>query len=398
MAILFLIVFIDLVGFGLMFPLLPFYSEYFGASPALVTLLLSCYSFAQFFTSPIWGRLSDRYGRKPILISSLCFAIIAYLWMSFASALWMLFAARLLQGAGAGNIAAAQAYIADITTPEKRAKGMGMIGAAFGLGFTIGPALGGLLAGNHPDLGGLSRPPLAAAGFSALALLLTIFLLRESLIAANRARERASRWTVARAALARPALRQILSLFFITTAAFAGMEATFALWAQDAFGWGPETVGMALLYVGVVLIIMQGGLVGRLAQRFGEQRLVGAGVAILALGLIGLPLSHAIVEAVLAMGLLAIGMGLFSPSLNSLLSFHAGVSERGGIMGVGQSAASLARVLGPIVAGALFDHLGRNAPYYLSAAIMALMVLLALRLPPSPASARATAERGAAPL
>jgi MFS transporter, DHA1 family, tetracycline resistance protein len=381
MAVLFLIVVIDLVGFGLMFPLLPFYSEHFGASPIVVTTLLSSYSFAQFLMAPVWGRLSDRYGRKPILLTSLCFSIASYLWLGFAGALWMLFAARLLSGAGAGNIAAAQAYVADITTPETRAKGMGMIGAAFGLGFTIGPALGGLIAGDHPDIVALGRPALVAAGFSALALLLTIVILPESLPKGARLAHRSSRLTTARAAFERPALRQILTLFFVTTLAFAGMEGTFALWSEASFGWGPETVGLSLLYVGLLLIVTQGLLVGRLARRFGEARLVTAGISIIALGLLGLPLSGRVPLALLAMGLLAVGMGLFSPSINSVLSFHAAAGERGAIMGVGQSASSLARVLGPIVAGFFFDHWGHNAPYYASAVVMAGMVLLALRLP-----------------
>lgn len=397
MAILFLIVVIDLVGFGLMFPLLPFYSEHFGASPLVVTVLLSTYSFAQFFMSPVWGRLSDRYGRKPILLTSLCFSITSYLWLGFANALWMLFAARLLAGAGAGNIAAAQAYVTDVTTPEKRAKGMGMIGAAFGLGFTIGPALGGVIAGDHPDIVALGRPALVAAGFSMLAFVLTLVILPESLPPNARMTERPSRLALARAAFGRPALRQILMLFFITTAAFAGMEGTFALWAESAFGWGPEMVGLGLLYVGVLLVVMQGGLVGRLARRFGEARLVTAGIAIIAFGLIGLPLSSTVPAALVAMGFLAVGMGLFSPSINSLLSFHAGATERGGIMGVGQSAGSLARVVGPMIAGFFFEQWGRDAPYYLAAAVMAAMVLLACRIPrPKPVAATA-AQSDASP-
>jgi DHA1 family tetracycline resistance protein-like MFS transporter len=392
MAILFLIVFLDLIGFGLMFPLLPFYSEHFGATPMVVTLLLASYSLAQFFMSPVWGRLSDRFGRKPILLASLCFSIGSYVWLGFADALWMLFAARLLAGAGAGNIAAAQAYIADVTTPEKRAKGMGMIGAAFGLGFTLGPALGGLIAGDHPDIVALGRPALVAAALSTIALLLTATMLSESLPGSARIAERPSRLTLAREAFDRPALRQILILFFIATAAFAGMETTFALWSEGAFGWGPRSVGLSLLFVGVVLIVMQGFLVGWLAQRFGEARLVVAGISIIAAGLLGLPLSAIVPEALIAMGLMAVGMGLFSPSINSLLSFHAGATERGGIMGVGQSASSLARVFGPIVAGFCFDHWGRNAPYYFSATVMAAMVLLALRLPRAPAPAAVQGE------
>src|SRR5579872_7006563 len=179
MAILFFIVFIDLLGFGIIIPQLPFYGVHFGASPAAVTLLMSCYSLAQFFMSPVLGRLSDRVGRRPVLMVSMACSCLAYLWLGFASALWMLFAARLLAGAGAGNIAAAQAYIADVTPPEKRAKGMGMIGAAFGLGFTIGPAIGGLLAGSDPTHAALARPGFLAAGLSAVAFLVTAARLKE---------------------------------------------------------------------------------------------------------------------------------------------------------------------------------------------------------------------------
>src|SRR5690348_15528988 len=181
MAILFLIVFIDLVGFGVVIPLLPFYGLRFGASAAEITWMMACYSLAQFFFSPLLGRLSDRLGRRPVLLISLCASIASYLWLGFADTLWMLFAARLLSGAGAGNIAAAQAYITDVTTPETRAKGMGMIGAAFGLGFTIGPALGGLVAGSNPSAAALARPAFLAAGLSFTAFVIALARLKESL-------------------------------------------------------------------------------------------------------------------------------------------------------------------------------------------------------------------------
>src|SRR6516164_6752693 len=180
MPTLFLIVFIDLVGFGLVIPLLPFYALRFGAPPQEVTLLLAIYSLMQLFAAPLWGRLSDRVGRRPVLMISMAASVLAYLWIGSAAAMWMLFAARALAGACAGNIAAAQAYIADITKPEERAKGMGLIGAAFGLGFIFGPALGGLLAGNNLASANLEIPAWAAAGLSCAALCGVLFLLRES--------------------------------------------------------------------------------------------------------------------------------------------------------------------------------------------------------------------------
>lgn len=382
MAILFLIVFIDLVGFGVVIPLLPFYGVHFGASPTAVTWMMACYSLAQFFFSPLLGRLSDYVGRRPVLLVSLVASIASYLWLGFANALWMLFAARLLSGAGAGNIAAAQAYITDVTPPEGRAKAMGMIGAAFGLGFTVGPALGGLVAGSNPGATDLSRPAFVAAGLSTLALAIALARLKES--RPPQARDggpRPSRLRVARDLLGRPTLRQLILLFSIATSAFAAMETTYALWTNSAFGWGPAQVGLVFLYVGLVLVVVQGVLIGRLSRRFGEARLVVAGAALIALGLVALPLAVTLPRLMLVNTLLPLGMGLLNPSMTSLISKEAGADERGGVLGVAQSAASLARIIGPAVAGPLFTAFGRDAPYYASAAVMALAVAMALRLP-----------------
>jgi len=382
MAVLFLIVFIDLVGFGVVIPLLPFYGLHFGAGPAEVTWMMACYSAAQFFSSPLLGRLSDRVGRRPVLLVSLAASVASYLWLGFADALWMLFAARLLAGAGAGNIAAAQAYITDVTTPETRAKGMGLIGAAFGLGFTIGPALGGLVAGSDPTAAALARPAFLAAGLSALACVIALMRLKESLPGASReAAARPSRWRVAKDVAARPVLRRLLLLLFLTVTAFAGMETTFALWANSAYGWGPREVGYNFLFVGLVLVAVQGGLIGRLSQRFGEARLVLAGAGMIALGLALLPVALTLWRLLLVNLLLALGMGLLNPSITSLISQQADIDERGGILGVSQSASSLSRILGPAAAGPLFALWGRDAPYYVGAVAMALVVALAARLP-----------------
>lgn len=382
MAILFLVVFIDLVGFGVVIPLLPFYGVHFGASPAEVTWMMACYSLAQFFFSPMLGRLSDRVGRRPVLLVSLLASVASYIWLGFANALWMLFAARLLSGAGAGNIAAAQAYITDITPPEGRAKGMGMIGAAFGLGFTIGPALGGLVAGSDPTAADLSRPAFVAAGLSALAFITAFVRLKESLPEQGRAGASGpGRLTVARDVLTRPTLRQLILLFFVAVSAFAAMETTYALWTNSAFGWGPEQVGLVFLYVGIVLAIVQAVLIGPLSRRFGEARLVVTGSALIALGLIGLPFALTLLRLMLVNTLLPLGMGLLNPSLTSLISKQAGIDERGGILGVSQSAGSLARIVGPALAGPLFAAYGRDAPYYAAAATMLIVLVMALRLP-----------------
>jgi MFS family permease len=393
MPILFLIVLIDLIGFGLVIPLLPFYAERFSAPPQEVTALMAVFSLMSMLTAPIWGRLSDRIGRRPILMISMAASALAYLWMGFADAIWMLFAARALAGACAGNIAAAQAYIADVTTPENRAKGMGMIGAAFGLGFIIGPALGGIVAGSHAATADLRTPGLIACGLSLVAFLGCAFVLKESLPAGLPVRRRRSRVETLRDALSRKVLARLLAIFFLAILAFAGMEATFALWAMAQLGWGPAQCGYLFTYVGLLSATMQGGLIGKLTARFGEERLLTAGLISIAAGLVILPLSHDLPLLAVATTCLALGMGAMQPSLNSLISRRSGAEEQGEVMGVAQSVASLSRVLGPLLAGALFAGLGRDSPFFFGTMLVVAAAGLAWRLPPAePAATPELAE------
>jgi DHA1 family tetracycline resistance protein-like MFS transporter len=379
MPILFLIVFIDLVGFGLVIPLLPFYAERFAASPLQMTLLFAIYSLMSMMTAPLWGRLSDRVGRRPVLMASMAAAALAYLGLAFATGLWMVFAARAFAGACAGNIAAAQAYIADVTRPEQRAKGMGMIGAAFGLGFIIGPVLGGVVAGNDLATADLETPGLIAAGLSFAAFLGVIALLPESL-AAGRARSSRGRIAAARGALAQPVLARLLAVFFLVILAFSGMETTFAWWGIAQFGWGPRPIGFVFFYVGLLSALMQGILIGPLTRRFGEERLMLAGLAAIALGLLVLPFARELPPLVVALTALALGMGAMQPSLNSLISRRAGADEQGEIMGVAQSVGSLSRVLGPIIAGLLFAEIGRDSPFLWGAALVGCALMIGWRL------------------
>src|SRR5262249_1341076 len=302
MPVLFLIVFVDLVGFGLIIPLLPFYAERFGASPQLVTMLLAIFSLMSMISAPLWGRISDRIGRRPVLMASMLASALAYLWMGFADALWMLFAARAFAGLCAGNIAAAQAYIADVTPPENRARGMGMIGAAFGLGFIIGPALGGLVAGNDFATADLETPGLIAAGLSFAAFLGVVLLLPESLPAAVRARPSRGLQSV----LHRPLLARLFLVFFVVILAFAGMESTFAMWAMRQFGWGPAQIGYVFTYVGLLSAAMQGALIGLLTRRFGEERLLLSGLGLIALGLLTLPFAGTLPPLLVAVTGLAV--------------------------------------------------------------------------------------------
>ena len=380
MPILFLIVFVDLVGFGLIIPLLPFYAERFAASPLQMTMLFATFSLMSMVTAPLWGRLSDRVGRRPVLMASMAAAALAYLWLAFADRLWMLFAARAFAGACAGNIAAAQAYIADVTSPEKRAKGMGMIGAAFGLGFIIGPVLGGVIAGNDLATADLATPGLIAAGLSFAACLGVILMLPESL-SPGHARSTRSRMVTARDALTRPVLARLMAVFFLVILAFSGMETTFAWWAIAQFGWGPRSIGFVFFYVGVLSALMQGVLIGPLTRRFGEERLMLGGLVLIALGLLVLPFARDLPPLVVALSGLAIGMGALQPSINSLISRRAGADEQGEIMGVAQSVGSLSRVLGPLIAGSLFAEFGRGSPYLWGAVLVGGALLIGWRLP-----------------
>lgn len=388
MPTLFLIVFVDLVGFGVIIPLLPFYGEHFQASPATIGLLMATYSLTQFISAPVLGRLSDRIGRKPVLSVSLAGAAGSYLLLAFASELWMLFAARAIGGLMAGNISTAFAYVADVTTPANRAKGMGIIGAAFGLGFIFGPAIGGVLAGHDPANADFQSPALAAFALSALALVLCLTVLKESLTPEVRARHgtgAAGRWRWLRQALADPGVRLILIMSFLATFVFAGMETTFAMWSRRQFGWGPEQNGYLFAFVGALTALIQGGLVGRLARAYGERRLVAAGSALLALGMLLIAFSTSLWLLLVAMTAVAAGFSMVTPSLNSLLSLQVEAGAQGGMMGLARSATTMARILGPGFAGAVFGLLGKDWPFYAGAVIMVAVMLMAVR--PVPAAA-----------
>ncbi len=335
-----------------------------------MTTLFATYSLMSMLTSPLWGRLSDRTGRRPVLMISMAASCAAYLWLAFADHLWAVFVARALAGACAGNIAAAQAYIADVTPPEKRAKGMGVIGAAFGLGFIIGPVVGGMIAGNNPAGADLETPGLIAAAMSGIAFLAVAFVLRESLSAATARGAPRGRITAAREALTRPELVRLLVVFFVVILAFSGMETTFAWWAIAQFGWGPRSTSFVFFYVGVLSALMQGGLIGLLTRHLGEERLVLGGLALICAGLLTMPFASGIPLLVLAVSALALGMGAMQPSTNSLISRCAG-ARQGEVLGVAQSVGSLSRVLGPLLAGSLYTAFGRNSPFLLGATLVA---------------------------
>jgi DHA1 family tetracycline resistance protein-like MFS transporter len=375
---LFLTVFVDLVGFGIIVPFLPFFAESLHAAPDEVTLLMTAFSLAQFVAAPLWGRLSDRVGRKPVLAATLCGLAVAYVWLAFASSLAELFAARVFAGLMAGNIAVAQAAAADLTTPEQRPKAMGMIGAAFGLGFLVGPAIGGVLAGVRIAQSAIAAPAFAAASLSTAALVLALFLLKESRPKAGADKHGPGRIQSLRETFANPGLRIFIVMAFLVPLAFAGVESTLALWTERAFGWNAEQNGYFFAFLGLIAVLTQGLLVGILSRRTSEARMVAAGAAASVVGLLLVALAPGFAAAVAGFGLIVFGISLATPAIASLISRVSAESVQGTVMGASHAAQALARILGPAAAGALFVTIGPSGPYLFGAALMAILLVLAM--------------------
>jgi DHA1 family tetracycline resistance protein-like MFS transporter len=363
---------LDLVGFGIVIPLLTFYAEEYAASAVEVTLLMAVYSLAQFLMAPVWGGLSDRFGRRPIMLISLTGAALCLVGFAAADTLWLLFLFRTLHGGAAANIATAQACVADLLPPEDRAKGMGLIGAAFGFGFTVGPFIGGELS-----TFGLVVPIWVAAGLSAVNLLLAIWWLPEtrkpSTVRVPRPIGPQSLIRVMR----HPVVGLCIVLTFVMTIAFAIMESSFTLFAEHVRDLGPILVGRMFGVAGLTMIIVQGGLIGRLVKRFGEAALVPVGVAILAIGLGLLPLAPPPGMMVAVFVLIAIGHGIASPSLHSLISRGTSDDEQGLVLGTNQSLSALARAVGPSMSGVMFTA-AAALPFFASAGILAVCVPLSI--------------------
>ncbi|MBZ5535912.1 MAG: MFS transporter [Acidobacteriia bacterium] len=374
----FLIVFIDLLGFGIVVPYLPSYAvEKFKATNFEVGLLMASFSFMQFIFAPIWGGLSDRKGRRPILIMSLAGASLSYWILGIANTLPLLFFSRLLSGTAAANISTAQAYVSDITTPENRAKGMGMIGAAFGLGFIFGPAIGGGLS--HVNY---ALPAYFGCGLSALAMVMAVFLLPESL-QPSRERVTRGRQIGPRAilkAFTHPHLSLLFVIFFIFTFSFSCYETTFPLVGLKKFGFHPAQIGLWFAYVGVVTAGIQGGLIGRLAKRYGERKLIILGVVLTIIGIVFIPYSPSMMILGAVLLSLGIGAGITNPSLSSFISLSTEATEQGSVLGMSQSLSSLARILGPIWGGFGMQHWGFGFPYLTCGGLLALALLSGLRL------------------
>ncbi len=368
LLILFSVVVLDLIGFGVVVPILPFYAQQYGANATILGLLLTSYSLAQFLFSPVWGKVSDRIGRKPTLILTMAGSCLGLIVLGTANSLLYLFAGRILSGIFAANISVASAYVADITTEENRSRGMGMIGAAFGIGFLLGPALGGILS--HY---GYHVPILMAAILSALNIVYASFRLGEPI--RHHHIEEAIKTKVLSH---RPILKMCL-IYFVFSLSVTQLESIFAFFMMDRFSFDAMHVAYILAMMALIMVAIQGGLIRTLTLKYGENLLLISGTLIAALSLSFIPQSATVPLLLLPLGLASVGRGISQPSLMSLVSKKAPHHMRGAVMGTFQASASLGRVIGPILAGLLYDH-WQASPFYVAALLMGVVFVMAVNL------------------
>jgi MFS family permease len=385
---LFLTVFLDLVGFGLVIPFLPAMARDMGGSDFLAAALASSFSLMQFLFVPLWGRLSDRIGRRPVLLWSIAGSAAGMFLLGLAQSLPLLFLARMFSGFATANIAVAQAYIADITLPENRAKGMAVIGIGFGLGFMIGPFIGGEL-GRWQIIGHQGTlPSFVAAGLSTINLLLALRFLPESLAKENRSiRKRVLiDWQALRDLHQFPGVRVALFIFFCSTFWFAGVQALFRLFTLDAFQMNVTDTGRIYGLVGLVSVLVQGGLIGRLNRRFGEIHLITTSLVLMAVGFLlhALSVKQGVPVLLVASILVAVGTALHMPSVSSYVSRSVTADAQGATLGLMQSGSALARATGPVLWGVLYDHLGLRVPFVIGAAAFTGLLFFSPRLPKLP--------------
>jgi predicted MFS family arabinose efflux permease len=371
LGVLFSVIVVDLIGFGIVVPILPFWSERFGANGLLLGLLVASHAAMQFLFSPRWGRLSDRIGRRPVMLITIAGTALSLLLLGLADSLVQIFLARLLSGIFGSNISVATAYLTDVTEEADRTRWMGMIGASFAVGFTLGPPIGGLLA-----RAGHGVPMLVAAGMAALNFIWAAIQLREP----TRRTERPISTMTGRLDVFRdPVLGRICIVYFLFSTAVTQLETTFAFFMAHRFGYDELGVGLVMLAMAIVIGGIQGGAMKRLAARYHERRLILVGLSLMALAFFTVPLPHSVAFLMVPLGIAAVGRGISQPPMMSLISQRADEASRGIVMGVFQSCASAARVIGPLIAGALYDQ-SQAFPYWLAAVLTALAALTAIRI------------------
>ena len=382
MPVLVLIVFVSMLGNSVLAPLIPFYALRLGVTPEYITILAAIFSVFQFIGAPIWGRISDSVGRKPVLIGTVAGTAIGFVLLAFADSIWMLVFARVVGGFAAGNLSTAYAYVSDITTSETRAAGMGKIGAAFGFGFVVGPALSGFLAGGDSLTdANFVRPALASAALAIIALVGTVLFLKESK-QPNPVARRVSSHPLApiRTVLRNRNLAMVLILGMICFTAVAQRETTIALWLHDFFGLSPRELGYVFAYVGLLITIFQGTALARLSHRIGDGKVLISGIVIYIIGLICLVVTEGIPLLIVGTTCNAYGTAVLSITLPTVASKLAPPDERGLVLGAYQGAASFGRFLGPVVAGTIYAHVGITAPFAVGAVGLCFGLVLAVIL------------------
>ncbi|MGQ3017695.1 MFS transporter [Phenylobacterium sp.] len=377
------VIFLNMAGFGLVIPLLPFFGQAFDAPAWQITLMFSAFSVGQFLGEPFWGKLSDRIGRRPVLILTTAGGALAYVALALAPGIWTALAVRLVSGFLSGNISTLQGYLADITPPHQRAGRMGIMGSAFSLGFMVGPALGGLLA--RPELGptGFQIPLYVAAAFGLASALGVFLFMRETITPQAKGAVRPPappRGMVLREALADPVILRVFLISFVTISGFAGIEATYGLWTEARFGWGPQEIGLAFMLAGIIGVVAQGSLTGMLVRRYGEGRVLLAGLCLMFVGMltqfaaIGWPM------AVVGLAIVVFGQSITFPNLVALISMATPSERQGEVLGLNMSNSALARIGGPILAGQLFSLVAPGAPFALTAILILPAIWLCLQI------------------
>ena len=371
------VIFINMLGFGIIVPLLPFYAKSFNAPGWQIGLIFAAYSVGAFFGEPFWGRLSDKYGRKPLLISTICGNCLCYLALAFAPNIWAAFAIRLVGGLAAGNGAVVQGYLADVTPPEKRARQMSYQSAAWNVGLIVGPSVGGLFV--HTGVGpvGFRIPLFIASGLALLCVIAIMLFIRESRIRDTSITDRPSRWSAIGEAVGHPVIGRLMLLTFLVGFAFTGIESMFGPWANARFGWEPRDIGVCFAFVGVAAFLTQTLVTGQMSERFGEGPMLAVGMSMTVIGALLQTVSTGGPMTIALMCFTAVGQSVAYPNVGALISRTADPHRQGQILGLNNACGAAARVVGPITAGVVFEHV-LNGPFIVGALVVAPAIFLAL--------------------